>query len=97
MNVSKNFGSFSRPNSASLCSKYVLISIIIWKFPLETVKILLRKIPKTGQTLADPNLANEAGMTALSFALQTENQEIVEKLASVTKLMQQITKILFHC
>ena len=34
--------------------------------------------------MADPNLANKEGLTALSFALQTENQEIVEKLASVT-------------
>ena len=33
---------------------------------------------------ADPNHTNQYGQTALSFALQTDNQEIVNKLCQVT-------------
>ena len=42
----------------------------------------MRDDPKTGQTVANPSLINEAGMSALSYALKTENQKIVDKLSN---------------
>ena len=44
----------------------------------------MRKDPKTGQTTADPNISNTEGMSALAYALKTDNQEIVDKLCEVT-------------
>ena len=58
--------------------------MVIQKLPSETINILLRKDPKTGQTTANPNLSNNEGMSALAYALKTDNQEIVDKLCEVT-------------
>ena len=61
----------------------------------------MRKDPKTGHPLADPNLTNKDGMTALAYSLKTENQKIIEKLCFYTtenldsyiKLLSQNKKI----
>ena len=44
----------------------------------------MRKDPHTGQTVADPNLTNKDGLSALSYALMNDHQEIVDRLCDVT-------------
>ena len=51
----------------------------------ESVQLLLKKDPNNGnRTLADPNVVDDRGQTALNFALRTNNTEVINILAEVT-------------
>ena len=51
----------------------------------ESVQLLLKKDPNNGnRTLADPNVVDGKGQTALDFALRTNNAEVINILAEVT-------------
>ena len=51
----------------------------------ESVQLLLKKDPNNeDRTLADPNVVDGKGQTALDFALRTNNAEVINILAEVT-------------
>ena len=51
----------------------------------ESVQLMLKKDPNNGnRTLADPNVVDGNGETALDFALRTNNTEVINILAEVT-------------
>ena len=51
----------------------------------ESVQLLIKKDPNNEtKTLADPNVVDDRGQTALDFAFRTNNTEIINILAEVT-------------
>ena len=62
----------------------------------EAVHLLLNRDPSNGhKVLADPNVADKNGLTALAFSLSTNNIEVINKLAEVTtKVTDTTVKIL---
>ena len=57
---------------------------------IESVQILLRKNVKN-ETLADPNVVDEKGQTALAYALKTNNIQVINMLAEVTTEVSETT------
>ena len=58
----------------------------------EAVHLLLNRDPSNGhKVLADPNVADKNGLTALAFSLSTNNIEVINKLAEVTTQVTDTT------